>query len=95
MLVIWKKFIGFVKESVVVAPVTFPAESICPNDIVKPFALFKSLTLSNVGILAKACKFLKSAGSAPPGPALVTYGEPLNLTVDPAALWWSSEKTFT
>ena len=50
---------GFVKESVVVAPVTFPAESICPNAIVKPFALFKSLTLSNVGIFAKACKFFK------------------------------------
>ena len=48
---------GFVKESVVVAPVTFPAESICPNAIVKPFALFKSLTLSNVGIVENDCKF--------------------------------------
>ena len=54
--------------------------------MVKPLALFKSLTLSNVGMFAKDCKFLKSAGSAPPGPALVTCGAPLNLTTEPAAL---------
>ena len=34
-----------------------PEESICPNAIVNPDVLFKSLTLSNVGIVAKACKF--------------------------------------
>ena len=38
-----------------VAPVTFPAASILPNAIVKPFALFKSLTLSNVGIFMQNC----------------------------------------
>ena len=63
--------------------------------MVNPDVLLRSLTLSNVGIFAKDCKFLKSAGSEPPGPELVTCGAPLNLTVDPAALWWSSEKTFT
>ena len=75
-----------------------PEESICPNAIVNPDALFKSLTLSNVGIVAKACKFFNlgcSIKSDPAGPAEVTTGGPLNLTVDPAALWWSSEKTFT
>ena len=48
--------------------------------------LFKSLTLSNVGIFAKACKFLRSAGigNTPPGPAEVTTGGPLNLTTEPA-----------
>ena len=46
-------------------------------------------------MFAKACKFLASAGSAPPGPALITSGGPLNLTMSPAFLWWSSEKTFT
>ena len=95
MLVIWKKFIGLVIGSDVVAPVILPAASICPNAIVKPFALFKSLTLSKVGMLANDCKFLKSAGSEPPGPELVTCGGPLNLTIEPAALWWFSEKTFT
>ena len=54
--------------------------------------------MSNVGIVAKACKFFNlgcSIKSDPAGPAEVTTGGPLNLTVDPAALWWSSEKTFT
>ena len=45
-----KKFIGSVKGSVVVAPVILPEESICPNAMVKPLVLFKSLTLSNVGM---------------------------------------------
>jgi hypothetical protein len=54
-----------------------------PNAIVKPFALFKSLTLSNVGMFAKACKFF---ASAPPPPALITSGGPLNLTMSPAFL---------
>ena len=66
-----------------------PEESICPNAIVNPDVLFKSLTLSNVGIVAKACKFFNlgcSIKSDPAGPAEVTIGGPLNLTVDPAAL---------
>ena len=95
MLVIWKKFIGSVKESVVVAPVILPEESICPNSIVKPLALFKLLTLSNVGMFWNCCKFGVSSESSPPGPAAITSGGPLNLTIEPAALWWSSEKTFT
>ena len=48
-----------------------------------------------MGIFPNDCKFFKSASSVPPGPAEVTTGGPLNLTVEPAALWWSSEKTFT
>jgi hypothetical protein len=52
--------------------------------MVKPFALFKSLTLSNVGMFPNDCKFFKSASSAPPGPAEVTTGGPLNLTMSPA-----------
>ena len=56
------------------APVTLPAASICPNAIVNPDVLFKSLTLSNVGIVANACKFFKSSGLSPPGPAEVTTG---------------------
>ncbi len=35
-------------------------------------------------MFAKACKFLASAGSAPPGPELITSGGPLNLTMSPA-----------
>ena len=69
-----------------VAPVTFPPESIWPKAIVKPLVLFKSLTLSNVGMFPNACKFFKSASSAPPGPALITSGGPLNLTTSPALL---------
>ena len=60
--------------------------------------MFRSLTLSNVGIVANACKFLNlgcSIKSDPAGPAEVTIGGPLNLTTEPAALWWFSEKTFT
>ena len=71
------------------APVTFPPESICPKEIVNPLVLFKSLTLSNVGIVANACKFLNlgcSIKSDPAGPAEVTIGAPLNLTTEPAAL---------
>ena len=71
------------------APVTLPAASICPNAIVKPAVLFKSLTLSNVGIVAIACKFFNlgcSIKSDPAGPAEVTIGGPLNLTIEPAAL---------
>ena len=55
--------------------------------------MFRSLTLSNVGIVANACKFLNlgcSIKSDPAGPAEVTSGGPLNLTIEPAALWWSS-----
>ena len=78
------KFSGEVK--VPGAVVTFPSESILPKAIVNPFALFKSLTLSKVGMLANDCKFFKSASSAPPGPALVTCGAPLNLTMSPADL---------
>ena len=57
--------------------------------MVKPLVLFKSLTLSNVGIVANACKFLNlgcSIKSSPPGPAAITSGGPLNLTTEPAAL---------
>ena len=71
------------------APVTLPAACICPNAIVNPDVLFKSLTLSNVGIVANACKFLNlgcSIKSDPAGPAEVTMGGPLNLTTEPAAL---------
>ena len=56
---------------------TVPEESIWPNAIVNPFELFKSLTLSNVGIVANCCKFLNStcaASSAPAGPVVVTTG---------------------
>jgi len=63
-----------------------PAESICPNAIVNPLELFRSLTLSNVGIVANCCKFFKSSGLAPPGPDAVTTGGPLNLTTSPALL---------
>ena len=41
-------------------------------------------------MFAKACRFLNlgcSIKSDPAGPAEVTIGGPLNLTVDPAALW--------
>ena len=45
--------------------------------MVNPDVLLRSLTLSNVGIFAKACKFLNlgcSIKSDPAGPAEVTTG---------------------
>ena len=54
-------------------------------------ALLISDTSAKFGIVAKACKL---CASEPPDPVDVTNGGPLNLTTEPAALWWSSEKTF-
>ena len=71
-----------------VAFVTVPAESILPKAMVNTFVLFKSLTLSNVWIVANCCKFFVSAV---PVPAVTTNGGPLNLTTSPALLWWSCE----
>jgi len=71
-----------------VLSVTIPFLLILPNWIVKPVAESISLTPLIVGMAANCCKFNLSA---PPDPSVITCAGPLNLTLLPAVLWWSTE----
>ena len=76
----------------VVALDTVPSAAILPSWIVKPFSESISVTPLIAGIAANDCKL---GVSTPPVPAEVTWGKPLNLTLLPATLWWSTEYTLT